>query len=172
MRNNRTDFIRSLGPAFLAHLLRRISDDLVEADRLWHVEQGIANAPRTSSTLLALDRKDALSVTELAVLIRQSHQLAQQWVADLRARGLVKTAPDPGDARRSLISLTAKGRKEVGKLKRAIEPIEEATRGMLEEISQGLYEAVWDIESALRAQPFIDRIRACAEANQSDRIDS
>ncbi len=172
MHNDQTDFIRSLGPAFLAHLLRRISDDLVEADRLWHVEQGIANVPRTSSTLLALDRKGALSVTELAALLRQSHQLAQQWVTDLRARGLVKTAPDPQDARRSLISLTAKGRKAVDKLKSAIEPIEAATRGLLEEISPGLYEAVWGIEGALRAQPFIGRIRACAEADRPDRTAS
>jgi DNA-binding MarR family transcriptional regulator len=161
--DDRTDFIRTLGPAFLAHLLRRISDELVEADRLWHLEQGIANAPRTSSTLLALDQKGPLSVTELAAILRQSHQLAQQWVADLRARGLIKAATDPGDARRSVISLTAKGRKEVDKLKRAIEPIEQATREMLEEISEGLYDSLWDIESALRARPFIDRVQVCAE---------
>lgn len=162
MSDARSDFIRSLGPAFLAHLLRRISDELVEADRLWHLEQDIANPPRTSSTLLALDTMGPMSVTELAARLRQSHQLAQQWVTDLRARGLVRSASDPNDARRSVISLTPKGRREVAKLRQAIAPIEVATQALLDEISPGLLDSLWLVEGSLRTTPFIDRIRASA----------
>lgn len=164
MEIDETDFIRSLGPAFLAHLLRRISDELVEADRLWHLEQDIANPPRTSSTLLALDLIGPMSVTELATRLRQSHQLAQQWVTGLRGRGLVRSASDPRDARRSVISLTAKGRREVGKLREAIAPIEHATQAMLDSIAPGLLDALWRMENRLRTTPFIARIQASAKA--------
>lgn len=163
-----TDFVESLGPAFTAHLLRRLSDALVEADKQWHAEHGIANPPRTSTTLLALDRKGPLQVTALAATLRQSHQLVQQWIGELRGRGLVDTAPDPDDRRRSIVSLTAAGRTQATSLRDAIVPMEQATRALLEETAPGLYEALWRLEHRLRAEPFVDRIRASVRAAGGD----
>lgn len=154
-----TDFIASLGPAFLAHLLRRISDELVEADQQWHREAGIRNPPRTSSTLLALDRYGPLSVTELAARLRQSHQLVMQWIGALQAEGLVEVGRDPRDARRTIVSLTAAGREHLPALKATIETVENATRALIDEVAPGLYEELWLIERALRRRPFVEQIR-------------
>lgn len=154
------DFVESLGPAFLAHLLRRISDQLVEADAVWHQERGVANPPRTSSTLLALDQRGPLSVTELASVLRQSHQLVKQWLNALERLNLVAIASDPDDRRRSLVSLTDKGRVELARLKREIAVIERATRALVDDVAPGLIEALWAVERDLRARPFVDRIRS------------
>ncbi|MFV3129123.1 MarR family winged helix-turn-helix transcriptional regulator [Niveispirillum sp. KHB5.9] len=165
MRPDReADFIQSLGPAFLAHLLRRVSDQLVEADQQWHAEAGVLNPPRTSSTLLALDAKGPMSVTQLAGLLRQSHQLVMQWIDALRAAGLVETIRDPKDARRLIVSLTDAGRDQMPALRRTIAAVEQATQAMLAEIAPGLFENLWGLERALRNAPFVDQIRA---ANQS-----
>ncbi len=158
------DFVESLGPSFLAHLLRRISDELVDAEKPWYREADLVNPPRTASTLLALDQKGPLSITELATLLRQSHQLVQQWIKELRSCNLVLTSTDPADRRRSLVSLTKKGRREVRRLSDYIMPIETAVVDLLEATNPELYEALWRLERTLRTQPFIDRIRAADRA--------
>src|SRR5690242_12562275 len=62
------DFIRRQGPAFLAHLLRRLSDELVRGADDWYPQVGVAAPPRTASTLLALDERGPLGVTEISAL--------------------------------------------------------------------------------------------------------
>ena len=153
------DFIESLGPAFLAHLLRRVSDELVEADRQWHAEAGIANPPRTTSTLLALDAKGPLAVTELATLLRQSHQLVMQWIRALEAEGLVETRRDPGDGRRSIVALTKAGRDQLPALRHTIQVVAIATQALIDRTAPGLWQGLWNIERALRRAPFVDQIR-------------
>jgi DNA-binding MarR family transcriptional regulator len=156
------DFIERQGPAFLAHLLRRLSDDLVEGDKLWHAELGVSTPPKTTSTMLALDERGSLSVTELAALLRQSHPLVIQWIKALSAEGLVETVRDREDRRRSLVSLTAKGRAEMPKLRRAIDDVAGAVRSLMGDVQPGVYEALWQIERMNRTHPFIDRIRDAA----------
>ncbi|MCD9026722.1 MarR family transcriptional regulator [Luteimonas sp. BDR2-5] len=157
--NGMPDFVETLGPAFLAHLLRRLSDELVEADRQWHAEAGIRNPPRTSSTLLALDAKGPMSVTALAAMLRQSHQLVMQWIRTLQAEGLVESRRDPSDARRTLISLTRAGREQLPALRHTIAAVEHATRALIDEIAPGIYDDLWNIERELRREPFVQRIR-------------
>jgi len=159
MTHEEPDFVEGLGPAFAAHLLRRISDELVEVDKLWHTERGVENPPRTSSTLLALDERGPMSITGLAGLLRQSHQLVQQWVRELRSRGLVEIGPDPADGRRSIVSLTSEGSQQVDVLRRSLEPLEKATAALLEDVAPGLYGALWKLERRLRHEPLIARIR-------------
>lgn len=158
------DFIETLGPAFLAHLLRRLSDELVEADKLWHAERGLKSPPRTASTLLVLEQHGNLAVTELADLLDQSHQLVQQWIGKLQRLDLICVRRDPADARRSLVSLTDEGRNEAAHLRKEIRSTETAVRALVDEVSPGLIETLWVMERNLRERSFIDRIR---EVDQS-----
>lgn len=154
------DFIESLGPAFLAHLMRRLSDAIVEGCTKWHEEIGIPTTPRTSSTLLALDAHGRLAVTELATLLRQSHPMVIKWVRLLRQQGLARIGKDPNDARRSLVSLTAKGRSVVQQLRDALVLVEQAVAELAEESAADLVSGLWSMERALRDRPFIERLRA------------
>src|SRR5580692_6042293 len=85
------DFIRSQGPAFLAHLLRRLSDELVRGADEWSPEVGVTAPPRTTSTLLVLDEHGPLGVTEISALLRQSHPLVITWIKQLQDGSLIKT---------------------------------------------------------------------------------
>ena len=154
------DFVRRQGPAFAAHLLRRLSDSLVEGCTEWHPERGIHSAPRTSSTLLALDEHGSLAVTELSALLRQSHPLVIHWIKQLRELGLVTSARDPDDGRRSLISLTTEGRATVGRLRDALGIVDRAMLDLIEEAMPGLLDGLWRMEKALRTKPFVERLRA------------
>src|ERR1700727_226993 len=101
------DFIHKQGPAYLAHLLRRLSDELVRGAEAWYPEVAVTVPPRTTSTLLALDEHGPSGVTEISALLRQSHPLVINWINQLRAQRLVRTRVDKQDRRRTVVALTA-----------------------------------------------------------------
>lgn len=163
------DFIRAQGPAFLAHLLRRLSDDLVQAAADWYPKAGVTAPPRTASTLLALDTHGPLGVTAIAALLRQSHPLVITWIRQLEALALVEALADPHDRRRSVIALTRKGRAEVKRLRAALVPMEQASRELLDAAAPGLFDALWRMERACREQPFAERLAARARNTKTPR---
>lgn len=159
------DFIAQQGPAFVAHLLRRLSDELVAGADLWYPEAGVTAAPRTTSTLLALDEHGELGVTELAGLLRQSHPLVITWIRQLQSQGFVKSKVDPRDGRRTILALTTKGRGEVQRLRRALATMAEVSQQLMDNAAPGLFDALWRMEQACRHTPFVDQLREMQEGN-------
>jgi len=154
------DFIRGKGPAFLAHLLRRVSDELVRGASEWYPEAGVDAPPRTASTLLALDEHGPLGVTAIATLLRQSHPLVISWIRQLEATGLTRSRADAKDGRRTVVALTTRGKQEVARLRSALVAMEAASQQLIDEAAPGLLEALARIDDACRALPFADRLRA------------
>jgi len=153
------DFIQRQGPAFLAHLLRRLSDELVQGASAWYPQAGITVPPRTASTLLALDEHGPLAVMELATLLRQSHPLVIVWIKQLKALGFVETRIDGNDRRRSVLSLTRTGKTQVKRLRKALIRMEAASRQLLDEAGPGVFDALWRMEQACRRQTFAARLQ-------------
>jgi len=162
------DFIARQGPAFLAHLLRRLSDELVQGAATWYPSMGVTAPPRTISTLLALDELGPLGITELARLLRQTHPLVITWIRELTSRSFVTAKSDPNDRRRSVVRLTARGKAEVGRARKALSAMEQASLHLLASGGDGpaLFGALWRMEGACRETPFADLLqRIAASAN-------
>lgn len=155
----RDDFIRRQGPAYLAHLLGRLSDELVRGAEVWYPEVGVTAPPRTTSTLLAIDEHGPLGVTEIATLLRQSHPLIINWVKQLQHHGFVETRTDAGDRRRTIVALTAKGIAETRHLRKALARMGEVSQALMDAAAPGLFDALWRMEHACRRAAFADRLR-------------
>jgi DNA-binding MarR family transcriptional regulator len=155
----RDDFIAGQGPAFLAHLLRRLSDELVQGAVQWYPTMGVTAPPRTISTLLALDERGPLGVTELARLLRQTHPLAITWIRELTSLSFVSAKSDPKDRRRSVIRLTAKGRAEVARVRAALVGMEQASVRLLDQGGEGVLAALWRMENACRDASFAEQLQ-------------
>lgn len=153
------DFIRRQGPAYLAHLLGRLSDELVRGADAWYPEVGVTAPPRTTSTLLALDEHGPMGVTEISTLLRQSHPLIINWIRQLQERGFVETRTDADDRRRTVVALTAKGVAETRCLRRALGRMGETSQALMDEAAPGLFDALWRMEQACRRESFVDRLR-------------
>ncbi|MEW9623730.1 MarR family winged helix-turn-helix transcriptional regulator [Rhodanobacter geophilus] len=65
------------------------------------------------AVLIQLDREGTATVSELARAENVRPQSMSTTVADLQALGLVDGAPDPGDGRRILLSLTRLAREKI-----------------------------------------------------------
>lgn len=161
-----SDFIQQQGPAFLAHLLRRLADELVQGAADWYPSVGVTAPPRTISTLLALDEHGPLGVTELAGLLRQSHPLVITWIKELTRLSLVKSKDDPADRRRTLVSLTTKGRNELVRVRKALVTMERASTELLQLAGTDSLQMLWALERNCRELPFLQRLQQKALHNQ------
>ena len=157
------NFVRAQGAAFLAHILRRLADELVRGAGEWYPEVGVTAPPRTTSTLLALEECGPLGVTQIAALLRQSHPLVIGWCRQLAMLGFVTTQPDCNDARRTIVALTKEGLAEVLRLRRALKVMEKASEALMEEGGLQLFDALWRMDGALQTRRLADRLRS--EAN-------
>lgn len=153
------DFIRRQGPAYLAHLLGRLSDELVRGADAWYPEVGVTAPPRTTSTLLALDEHGPMGITEISTLLRQSHPLIISWTRQLQDCGFVETRTDTDDRRRTIVALTRKGVAETRRLRKALARMGEVSQALMDEAASGLFGALWRMEQACRREPFADRLR-------------
>lgn len=161
---DRPDFVQSEGVFFFAHVLRRLSDGIVEGCAAWYADMGLEAPPRTASTLHLLHRCGPQSVTEVASALRQSHPLAIQWIKQLAELGLVQTMKDGSDRRRTIVSLTADGAAQADRLIAAHEAFERAYRELAHEVDADPFEALWRMDEALRKQGFADRLRKAQKA--------
>jgi DNA-binding MarR family transcriptional regulator len=72
-------------------------------------EAGGDLSPSLTAALATVERHGPLTPSELAAHERIQRPTATRLLAALAERGLVARAPDPGDRRSSLVSLTAAG---------------------------------------------------------------
>ena len=154
------DFIRAQGMPFLAHLLRRVSDRMVADATEFYARAGITAPARTASTLLLLAEKGPQSITGLADTLRQSHPLVITWVRQLRKLGFVAVAADPADGRRTMVSLTAAGRKETRRMAEALEKLGRAYAALLGEAEADLFEPLWRLDGLIVRGRLAEHLRS------------
>jgi DNA-binding MarR family transcriptional regulator len=152
------DFIQAGGLFFLAHRLRRLSDELVTECERWFAEAGIIALPRTTSMLYLIENEGPQRITAIASALRQFHPVIIDWVGKLKKLGLITTAIDPIDRRRTIVSLTESGRQEVAKIRTAEAAITAAYAALEDETGVSLIDgiAIWEV--ALSQKPLSVRI--------------
>jgi DNA-binding MarR family transcriptional regulator len=98
----------------VGYLLRRAHQ---RASSIFQVTIGDPNiTPTQYSSMVKLHEYTELSQNHLGRLVGMDKATMQGVVRRLRERGLVDSRPDPGDARRTLLSLTTEGQKLTNKL--------------------------------------------------------
>jgi DNA-binding MarR family transcriptional regulator len=98
----------------IGYLLRRAHQ---RASAIFQVTIGDPNiTPTQYSSMVKLHEYGELSQNLLGRLVGMDKATMQGVVRRLKERGLVDSRPDPGDARRTLLSLTTEGQRSVAKL--------------------------------------------------------
>ncbi|SKA12744.1 DNA-binding transcriptional regulator, MarR family [Enhydrobacter aerosaccus] len=98
----------------IGYLLRRAHQ---RASAIFQISIGDPNiTPTQYSSMVKLNEYRELSQNLLGRLVGMDKATMQGVVRRLKERGLVDSRPDPGDARRTLLSLTTEGQRIVNKL--------------------------------------------------------
>jgi DNA-binding MarR family transcriptional regulator len=105
----------------IAAARRRIKQAVGELGRPYHL------SAQRFWLLLGIGEREGLSLCELAELHRIDEPTASRIVSALARQGLVRTADDPGDRRRSQLVLTRAGSELAGRLRPLAEGLRQAT---------------------------------------------
>ena len=145
------DFVTDLGPAFVAHRLRRLSDRIVEEIAEGLGAQGLTVPPRTASTILLLADRGPMGPVEVARELKFSHPLMSRALRVLEELGLVRTVDHSGDQRRRLVELTPQGRDEAAALVRFNNRLNRVMREVLDEAAGGADSFLGGLEAIRRS---------------------
>ena len=131
------DFVTDLGPAFVAHRLRRLSDLIVDEIAMGLGREGLTVPPRSASTILLLADRGPMGPVDVARELQFSHPMMSRALSVLEELGLVRTVEHSGDQRRRLVELTPRGRDEAAALVRFNNRLNRVMREVLDEAAGG-----------------------------------
>jgi DNA-binding MarR family transcriptional regulator len=153
------DVVRALGYLTLGTRFKRIGERLQgDATRIV-AAHGETVQSGHATFLAALDRLGPLTIGELAEAVGITQPGATRTVAHLGRLGLVSMRQPQTDQRRRVISLTAKGRKQVDVGKRETWPlVEAAVADLCAGLSGPLLDQLAALEDGLADRPLEKRI--------------
>lgn len=110
------DYSRRMGGQALGARLRRLSERLDGDGTRVYAARGVRFEQRWFGVLNQLLLTGSSSVGELAATMRITHVSVSQSCRSLEKAGIIASTPDPADARRRVLTLTADGRALVAEL--------------------------------------------------------
>ncbi|EHR63967.1 MarR family winged helix-turn-helix transcriptional regulator [Saccharomonospora cyanea] len=137
--------------------LRRLQDVMDDEIARLYAERGVSVRPRHTMPLIRLGRRGPMTIRELAEAVDVTHSAMSQTIAVLKRDGLVSTRPGT-DARTKVVELTDAARELLPFLEAEWRATEEAIAELDAELPYSLARAVRDMERALRARSFRDRV--------------
>ena len=153
------DFIRGLGRPFLAHRLKRASEAILEATAGLLANSGYRGPPRSVSTVLLLEQRGPLSITEISAALKLSHPHVITLVRALTAVDYVAAERSPSDSRKRVISLTDAGRRQAGQLQVALARIDRAFASLFGDMDVDLLADIERFEAAIEAKSLAERLK-------------
>ena len=120
------DFFAQTGKLAMGSRLRRLGERfMMEAENIYAM-YGVDLNPRWFPVFYVLSHGEALSTTEIARQIGQTHASVSQVIQVMRKKGIVETTKSPADAPTNAIRLSDKGRETLEKLQVQLIDVENA----------------------------------------------
>ena len=158
------DFIQSQGVIWVAHIMRRVASRIVDASDEVLPGYGVIVPSSMVSVVHLLHVRGPQTVMAIAAETVQSHPLIHKYVRHLKTLGLVETAGDSADRRRTVVTLTDAGQSQARMLVEVRRYFVPALDALMQEADAGIFEPLWRIEAALQSQGMAERIRAVQRA--------
>ncbi len=166
------DFFDSYGPAFLGLQLLRLYDKVDQAGDQALQLTSIELPSRVASSLIYLKHHGPTSVANLARALAASHQLVSQRVAILIENDLITKAADKSDRRRTLLRLSAKGRRLANSVDELCQSGNDVYRSIFEEIGVDVNKCVIEMRKALERRSLGPSVADLANARMSVQASS
>lgn len=156
------DYSRGKGGQALGARLRRLSERIDGDVGRIYAAQGVVFEQRWFGVLNQMMLKDPTTVGEIAAAMRITHVSVSQSCRSLEKAGIIRSAPDPADARRRTLSLTPAGHALVERLAPLWQSLKDVAAELNDEAGN-VVAALDRLDDALARQSIFDRINAHLE---------
>lgn len=151
------NLINELGSLALATRLKNLSERLARDVAQIYKESAFDFEPRWFAVFYALKGGDEMAVTELSVMLQQTHPAVNQVANVLVKKGLVDERKDAQDQRKRLLKLSAKGLNLASQMEPLWEKIKAANDQLLKE-SKDILGSLEAVEAALDKKSIKERV--------------
>lgn len=165
------DIIQKLGALAFASRLKRLGERLQQDVSRVYKEQSVEFEARWFPVAFMLMRRDSMSVTDLADSLGLTHPAVSQTAALMKSEGLIESVKDETDERRSLLSLTPKGKQTLESLQPIWDAIQQSTAELIESGGPDLLRALSEIERQLGVRDMYTRVTDRIKHRKPARID-
>ncbi|MFZ4165110.1 MarR family winged helix-turn-helix transcriptional regulator [Brevundimonas sp. NPDC058933] len=162
------DYSRGKGGQALGARLRRLSERIDSDGTRIYAARGVVFEQRWFGVLNQMILKGPTTVGEIAAALQITHVSVSQSCRSLQKAGIIRSAPDPVDARRRTLSLTPAGDALVERLT----PLWEAFNAAAAELNEeaGNVVALLDrLDDALARKSMFERISERIDGRSSNR---
>ncbi|WP_341835999.1 MarR family transcriptional regulator [Chitinophaga pollutisoli] len=153
------NIVHELEELALATRLKRLGERLSQDVSRIYKESSLDFEARWFLILELLSRKKTMGITEISEALQISHPAVVQLADQMLEQGLMKASPDPRDARRRLLSLSASGKHMYKRIGPMLKVIREENRKWLQQSAGDLLRILGDLEQALDDKSMYQRIR-------------
>jgi len=162
MESKKEDFIELLGGLVLDHRFKRLSLRLLlEAERLYE-QEALDFKPRWVSTYRLLELEPRLAIGEIAARLGMSHPAVIQVARAMKKAGLLRSRRDPDDARRRLLSLSAKALAMSDELGRVWAALEREQLRLFAAAGTDILDVLQNVSDALDERSLAERAASVA----------
>lgn len=157
--NERQEFFDATGKVAIGSRLRLLTDRITREDATIYAMYGVDIKPKWFPVFATLARQGDMSVTAIARYIGHTHPSVSNIVKEMIACKYAKESVDRNDRRRTLVSLTRKGREAAETLKEQCTDVDTAVKSICEDTSHDLWLAIGEWERLLSERSLCDRVR-------------
>lgn len=154
-------FYESLGFLVFGSRLRRLSEAfLADVNRIY-ASHNLSFDAAWFPVFYILSRRETVSIKDISDELGISHSAVSQLISSLQQKGLTKTSTAHDDARKKVVTFTAKGKK----LQQQVQPVWEALQLAMEALvqegkhSKTILTAIAEIEQGLQNESVFNRVQ-------------
>ena len=164
------NFYEQLGKKALSSRMRQISDMMTTDAAKIYAIYGTDFQPRWFPVYMVLRENDALSVTEIGLIIGQTHASISQIVKEMKRKGYVSDEKCADDGRKNLISLTELGVSIHPQIDAQLTDGDAAVEQLFSEMSYDLWKALGELEYCLQQKSLFDRVAQQRKIRESQDV--
>ena len=152
------DLLKELGPLAIGSRLKRLGNWFLDETNDVYKHYNYELQAKYFPLLYLLYLEGHLGVTDAAKSLNLTHPAVSQMAKGLATDGWIKTVPDPADERRTVLTISDKGKKLIEELLPIWERVKQAVTDTLGEKGSVFFDMLLHIENSLDETKFATRV--------------
>ncbi|RAJ80028.1 DNA-binding MarR family transcriptional regulator [Chitinophaga dinghuensis] len=164
------NFFDHIGKMAIGSRLRFLTDKITEDASQIYSLFGVELQPKWWPVFYVLSQREEETITVIAREIGHSHVSVSKIVKEMIKKGLVKEKKDKEDGRRTLVSLTAKGKETAEKIQDQYEDVNSAIEELMSQTRHDLWKAIGEWEYLLEQRSLLRRVQEQKKLRESKEV--